>query len=175
MSRLNHQIADAILKSPYFVAAGGCRDVGHDELYKIIKAIKNTSKFNVDDLLDELREIEKYSPAAIALNKWFLERNCEGYTESKCNCFYPDGGCWLREERENRLYNSDYRHTREYKEWRKSVFERDKFTCQQCHQKGGELNAHHIKTFKDNPESRYDIGNGTTLCVGCHRSLHREG
>jgi len=75
------------------------------------------------------------------------------------------------------------RHSSKYKEWRISVFERDKFTCVNCHQVGGILNAHHIerfshildkfkiKTLKKAFECKelWDINNGVTLCEDCHK------
>lgn len=67
------------------------------------------------------------------------------------------------------------RNSIEYKQWRRLVYERDKFTCQQCKQKGGYLNAHHIipfKTIKENNNLLYDINNGITLCVKCHKNHH---
>lgn len=66
------------------------------------------------------------------------------------------------------------RNTPEYRVWRKSVFERDNYTCQMCGKKGGELNAHHIKLWKSHPESRYDIKNGVTLCESCHKEYHKK-
>lgn len=55
-----------------------------------------------------------------------------------------------------------------YKKWRKSVFERDDYTCVWCGKRGGELNADHIKAFSTFPELRMDISNGRTLCKSCH-------
>ena len=61
----------------------------------------------------------------------------------------------------------------EYKRWRFDVFSRDKFTCQKCgYNKGGNLNAHHIKTFAEYPELRFDINNGITYCEPCHKLEH---
>lgn len=68
---------------------------------------------------------------------------------------------------------TDYRHDSRYKAWRLSVFERDNFTCQGCDQVGGELQAHHLKTFKDYRALRYDTNNGITLCKRCHLLLHQ--
>ena len=70
--------------------------------------------------------------------------------------------------------NKDYRANKKYKEWRKAVFERDRYTCQHCFEKGGNLNAHHIKTFKDYIELRYEVSNGLTLCLECHRKVHKK-
>lgn len=56
-----------------------------------------------------------------------------------------------------------------YKKWRFLVFQRDKYTCQQCGQWGGELNADHIKDFAYYLGLRFEISNGQTLCVDCHK------
>lgn len=65
--------------------------------------------------------------------------------------------------------------SREYKAWRKAVFDRDGYTCRNCGDKtGGNLNAHHIKPYKDYPELRYDVSNGITLCEQCHIEIHQN-
>lgn len=56
----------------------------------------------------------------------------------------------------------------EYKAWRKGVFERDDYTCYYCGERGGYIEAHHIKNFAEYPSFRFDISNGTTLCRKCH-------
>lgn len=61
------------------------------------------------------------------------------------------------------------RNSIEYKEWRISVFNRDRFTCHDCGQVGGKLNADHIKPFSLFPEERLNINNGRTLCIECHK------
>lgn len=62
------------------------------------------------------------------------------------------------------------RNSREYKNWRKSVFERDRFTCVMCgyrSKKRRDIRADHIKPFSKYPELRFDISNGRTLCLPC--------
>lgn len=70
--------------------------------------------------------------------------------------------------------NSRIRHSVEYKEWRKKVFERDDYTCQCCGKRGGTLHAHHKQPFCSNKELRLDVENGITLCDKCHYKLHRR-
>ncbi len=68
-------------------------------------------------------------------------------------------------------HNGDY----QYIEWRKKVFERDSYTCQICLIKGGYLEAHHIKSWKNYPELRYVIKNGITTHKGeCHQMKNNE-
>lgn len=62
------------------------------------------------------------------------------------------------------------RNSYDYRQWRKTVIDRDK-TCKICGS-NRRLEAHHIKPFSMYPELRYDPDNGITLCCSCHRKLH---
>ena len=76
----------------------------------------------------------------------------------------------------------------EYSEWVNSVFKRDNYICQDCKQRGGDLNAHHIDEFseiikrnniKTIPEALqcqelWNVDNGITLCVKCHKKKTRK-
>ena len=62
-----------------------------------------------------------------------------------------------------------------YVDWRNRIFERDKYTCSICGLSGVKVNAHHIKRWCSNIEDRYKLNNGTTLCLNCHKLLHKSG
>lgn len=65
------------------------------------------------------------------------------------------------------------RKTFEYKVWREAVYRRDDFTCLKCRNRGGRLHPHHILNFASNPELRFEVSNGGTLCVECHKLFHK--
>ena len=69
------------------------------------------------------------------------------------------------------------RHTKEYKEWRKEVLERDKYICQMCGRPKSNI-AHHKIRFRDcydNENIAYDVNNGICLCERCHKMVHGGG
>lgn len=78
----------------------------------------------------------------------------------------------------------------EYRQWRSDVFHRDGFTCQACgDDTGGNLEADHVTPFASiiqkyeittNDQARkcealWDINNGRTLCVPCHKKTPSYG
>ena len=71
--------------------------------------------------------------------------------------------------------NKEKRSFQKYYEWRDNVFARDSFTCQKCGDNiGGNLNAHHIESYADNPSLRIELSNGVTLCEDCHKDFHHN-
>jgi len=56
--------------------------------------------------------------------------------------------------------------------WAKQVKKRDNWCCQSCGKKGGRLEAHHIDEFSKVVALRWEIENGVTLCLDCHRDVH---
>lgn len=73
--------------------------------------------------------------------------------------------------------------------WRNKIFERDNYTCVICNSRGNKLNAdHYPKMFQhiisDNNikclndallcSQLWDINNGRTLCVNCHKEVTKE-
>ena len=73
--------------------------------------------------------------------------------------------------------------------WRAAIFTRDHFTCVLCKNKTSRVNADHIKPFsliiKENKifsmkdalkcDELWDIKNGRTLCILCHKNITKKG
>lgn len=65
----------------------------------------------------------------------------------------------------------------EYRDWRKSIYQRDHYQCQCCGARSSkghtvELHSHHIFNWMDNVDERYSVDNGITLCSECHYLFH---
>lgn len=86
--------------------------------------------------------------------------------------------------------NHQIRTSKKYEKWRKQVFQRDEYTCQQCGDRCGlgrriYLHAHHLKQFAEIMlenliktltqaeacSELWRINNGTTLCKDCHYKI----
>ncbi len=68
------------------------------------------------------------------------------------------------------------KNTNEWKVWRKQIFERDNYTCQDCKLKNGngkkiELHPHHLFERNKYPELMFKTWNGRTLCKNCHHKV----
>lgn len=73
----------------------------------------------------------------------------------------------------------------EMNRWKRLIFQRDEYTCQECGKIGGNLEAHHIKPFyeiikeyniKTTEDARnckilWDLDNGICLCQECHYEI----
>lgn len=101
---------------------------------------------------------------------------------------------WLPPHKRKTSLYKQIRNCSQYKAWRKAVYDNDNYTCVLCgSSKGGNLNADHIipfavllKTFNittDNAHEAmtnarhplWDMSNGRTLCVSCHRKTPTYG
>ena len=94
--------------------------------------------------------------------------------DSTHNKIYCSHSCFTKSNRTNR-----------YKDhagglatnWRRQILIRDENTCVECgaENEGNKkhfLHAHHIKSWKDFPDLRFELHNGVTLCVFCHSKKH---
>lgn len=121
------------------------------------KLLSNQRKGNKSPMEGKTHSVE----VRIKISQILRVRSAKG---NKCHS-YKDG---------KMVERKGQRRSNDYKRWRFDVFARDKFTCQKCFDnKGGNLNAHHIKPFADYEELRFDISNGITLCESCHKKEHK--
>ncbi len=67
--------------------------------------------------------------------------------------------------------------TREWKQKRLEILERDNYECQLCKREGryskGNV-VHHVKHLEDRPDLALDDDNLMTVCEACHNRLHPE-
>lgn len=102
-----------------------------------------------------------------------IDTSLQALAAKGCVSLYTvDGKPYFKIEEWEYLQPDAGRKTPEYKKWRKSVFERDNYTCKLCGKRGGKLNAHHIERYRNCIERRTDISNGITLCDACHKKIH---
>lgn len=99
----------------------------------------------------------------------------EKISETKSNSIKTRRGKthWNWQGGKTKIYKHSDTGTFRYKEWRTKVFIRDNFTCQICRKVGIYLQPHHIKSWTYYPKLRYEVSNGITLCVECHRLIHK--
>lgn len=80
---------------------------------------------------------------------------------------------WIKDRSKLKIQNE--RNDPEYKQWRKKVWSRDKFKCRigddNCE---GRIEAHHILSWSEHPELRYNPNNGITLCHAHHPRKRAE-
>jgi len=91
--------------------------------------------------------------------------------ETKRKISLSNGGTGMSFMSKKRYYHL---RDKKYMNWRSKVFERDNWTCQTCGLRGSYLEAHHIKGWAKYPKIRYEIENGVTLCVECHRLIRKK-
>lgn len=154
-------------------------DVGHPMLRKMIFACDRCDKpmWEYEESGDDcLCPRCAFLEGAVDEGR-FLEMEYGSYPWKKARAEIVDGEIYVAFDNDKfpwEVTNRDHRKSRQYTTWRRQVFERDGFKCQECGQVGGTLNAHHIKAFKDYPKLRFDINNGITLCEKCHKNLHKR-
>ena len=150
-----------------------------------LKRYGSENPFGSKKIQDKIRKtnIEKYGVEVPTQNPEIMAKamnTClERYGESSYGAIYSRehkkelSPTWKGGVEYHRVERSTY----EYRMWRKTVFDRDGYVCQCCGDKSHKghpvtLAAHHIKNWNDNPDDRYDVDNGITLCERCHLDFH---
>lgn len=112
----------------------------------------------------------------VGVGKWMKDRKLSEETIQKIR--YANSGeksyRWI-EDRSKVIKSDRNLHDPEYKQFRKKVCNRDNWKCKinnsDCE---GRLEVHHILGWKDNPELRYEVNNGITLCHFHHPHKRKD-
>jgi hypothetical protein len=113
--------------------------------YDVIKILLSQG-FSVEKILEKF---PKYSKTV--LYKYLKIYNLEKFNNSPSNVIY---------------------HMPKYSQWRDAVFKRDGYKCIICGHKGSfrnPLQADHIIKKSLHPELMFELNNGRTLCLRCHK------
>lgn len=167
-------------KAPETIAkmSAGMKRRWADPAYRTRMITKHTGRRHSPEALERIqkanREILSRPSVREKLRKALLGRECRPETRAKI----------AAAQRGEKAHNwkggaspeaTRIRMSAEYATWRTAVFTRDDYTCRTCGTRGGRLNADHIKPFARYPELRFDVRNGRTLCVPCHRKTPTFG
>ena len=137
----------------------------------------------IQKMIKSRMETDNYKGTATFKGKKHSEESKKRISESRTGIpAWNKGIESLRKGKKSNLWkggitpsNHVIRTSMKYKQWRRNIFERDDYTCQNCKKHGGNLNADHIKPFALFPELRFDIDNGRTMCIPCHRDTDTYG
>ena len=146
--------------------------------YEVVKAMEDSTVLLYLCMLTESYKKQPHGILKIAdmdltdevISTWFCFDGIENKLE-----ILASYGLIIREQKQIRIIkfwlgNRD-RSSAEYRSWRMDVFKRDNFKCTSCGTKN-DIQAHHIKQWKDNKNERYNVSNGITLCRKCHLKAH---
>ena len=133
-------------------------NVGREPWNKGKKGLQQHSD-ETKKILSEFRTGNQYAKGSVRTKE---HKEAISRAHSGENNWNWKGGC-----------SRDTRNDKRYKKWRANIFARDDWTCQTCSRRScsGDkvyIEAHHINSWAQYPEERYDLENGVTLCKECH-------
>lgn len=108
---------------------------------------------------------------------WYCKCECGLFTEVRVDSLENGQiscGCQIGPKSsipDEEFLDRTVRHSAKAMIWKLQVKKKDNFTCLKCNSKDL-LEAHHIVSFADNPELRYEVSNGAALCEYCHKKFH---
>ena len=178
------------------ITFSGCYDMNMDDFFELLHHYIKTGENNLDiysEIIHASWGAENFSETVCSEYKKPTKEQIEriGFLlsekspviaanilkEETFSSLYKHYVSWKEfyERKHEESINKQTRNFPEYDNWRTSVFERDSYTCQKCGKIGGELNAHHIKSYSGHKKLRLDIDNGITLCASpCHKKEHKK-
>ena len=146
----------------------------------------NSLKWGNDDFRNNQIEKRKNKPSGTLGKTWKVDKIIKRPNNSGENNHFWKGG--------KTKLSLQIRNSAEYSFWRKQIFERDNYTCQICGRKNKKgdkviIEADHIYPFSKilddfditsieeaiSCEKLWDINNGRTLCVDCHKKTDTWG
>lgn len=136
-----------------------------------IKQSKSMKSFFITN--QEAREIKRKYALNNGVGKWMKGRKLPLDTRIKMSTAFSGQNHWNWQGGKN-SESEKIRKSFKYREWRKNVFTRDNWTCQDCHIRGFKLHAHHLLPFSQFPNERLSLKNGVTLCDKCHLQRHTK-
>lgn len=71
----------------------------------------------------------------------------------------------------NSRKNSAIRQSHLHSNWSQQVKDKYLWKCARCDSRR-RLNSHHIESFANNPDIRFDVSNWICLCNKCHKEFH---
>jgi hypothetical protein len=191
-----------IMKFSCRCACGATKIIDGDRLFGSGRTVKSCGcKVNFQPIKNDLANkafgrwtvVEKASKS----NYWKCECSCgiikdvfrgnlTSGASSSCGCYDREVSSKRMSGSNNPFYNPNLtdsqrmswkertKSSKEVKEWRVSIFKKDNYTCINCNNRGGNLNAHHIDGWNWAIDLRFDKSNGATMCVKCHDLFHKK-
>lgn len=147
----------------------GCKNpFGNDDIKQKIKQY-NLDNYGVEYSMQRPDVVKKSQETC--LNKYGVINYGKIYSETHSGEL---SSVWKGDDA---ITRRDGRELPQYRKWRKSIYDRDLYTCQCCgikSRKGVSVNleAHHIYDWKNHVDKRYDVDNGITFCDKCHQLFH---
>ncbi len=110
--------------------------------------------------------IKHMPPMSDSTREKFRQAQLKRVSEGRHNMYLQDRSLLKKKEQRNDVA---------YQDWRRQVWLRDGFKCKIANPDcKGRIEAHHILSWRDYVELRYEVNNGITLCHAHHPRKRAE-
>lgn len=108
---------------------------------------------------------KKISDSQIGRIPW--NKGLKGYMEGENHYLWKKDRTQIKKQEDRNNPND--------KQWKYAVYKRDNFKCKISDENcKGRMEAHHILSWREHPELRFNINNGITLCHFHHPRVRKE-